>query len=597
MTRITRAVLFALVLGELFVVGAWGQTINAASCSANDVAAALSKVTADGTIVVIPACSSGVGWGAQAAFNPGGNGNVSVDANGQLTYYLGYSTEIRGQGSTTGSDSLGNPTGYNDQTVLIYNNPAGTSLLHPQWSTNGKYFRLSGVTTKGGTGVPGNGSFNLFGVTTQGSNCTWPAGSDGGLSSPVTGPCLRIDHNHFSGLIKPVVVSGWLYGVIDHNVFDESVADTNGIVFWMGGYGNDSAGLGNGSWNDVENYGTYKFVIAENNTFNSLYAGSGALTATGDCMQGGRFVLRHNTINGHMITQTHRDVGDYRSCRAYEIYGNVADAYNDPVSSSQGPFYTFTVMRNGDGMIWGNNVSNFGALTNFVYDRSGTSGQTFPQPPNGYGYCGNNSTTNGLGQPGTSAWDQNSNTSSGYPCFDQTGRGKGDLLAGLFPNKCDQTTGCTTYNGTWPNEALSPVYIWGNATNNVVTSYAASTYNNNQILENRDYFLQLPNINESSTFNGTAGVGCGAGASAGSATSTCASPVVQPATCINSNYSGSLPGPAYWNTANNTLYVCTATNTWTAYYTPYVYPHPLVASGSGTGGNLSPPTNLVATPN
>jgi hypothetical protein len=26
------------------------------------------------------------------------------------------------------------------------------------------------------------------------------------------------------------------------------------------------------------------------------------------------------------------------------------------------------------------------------------------------------------------------------------------------------------------------------------------------------------------------------------------------------------------------LYKCTATNTWTSYYTPYTYPHPLVTT-------------------
>src|SRR5947208_1918072 len=40
------------------------------------------------------------------------------------------------------------------------------------------------------------------------------------------------------------------------------------------------------------------------------------------------------------------------------------------------------------------------------------------------------------------------------------------------------------------------------------------------------------------------------------------------------------PGVGYWATDTNTLYVCTAPNTWSAYYTPYVYPHPLVSAAA-----------------
>jgi len=40
------------------------------------------------------------------------------------------------------------------------------------------------------------------------------------------------------------------------------------------------------------------------------------------------------------------------------------------------------------------------------------------------------------------------------------------------------------------------------------------------------------------------------------------------------------------------LYKCTATNTWTKYYSPYTYPHPL---RSTTSTSINPPTNLVAT--
>ena len=73
-------------------------------------------------------------------------------------------------------------------------------------------------------------------------------------------------------------------------------------------------------------------------------------------------------------------------------------------------------------------------------------------------------------------------------------------------------------------------------------------------VENRDYYLELPNYDESASFNGTAGIGQG-------------SLSARPSTCK--------PSVAYWATDTNTLYQCSSANTWTAYYAPYTYPHPL----------------------
>jgi len=93
---------------------------------------------------------------------------------------------------------------------------------------------------------------------------------------------------------------------------------------------------------------------------------------------------------------------------------------------------------------------------------------------------------------------------------------------------------------------------------------------NLRIKQDREFFKF------NTSFNGTSGVGCGTLAN-------------RPATCSPGDGSG----PGYWATnqscsdlagmvgtnpttpISGTLYKCTATNTWTSYYTPYTYPHPL----------------------
>ena len=84
------------------------------------------------------------------------------------------------------------------------------------------------------------------------------------------------------------------------------------------------------------------------------------------------------------------------------------------------------------------------------------------------------------------------------------------------------------------------------------------------MLENREFY------NQATSFNGTSGMGRGTLAS-------------RPATCS--------PRTAYFATDTSTLYQCSSANTWTSYYTPYTYPHPLRGAAPAV---TAPPTNLSA---
>src|SRR5262249_19553307 len=161
----------------------------------------------------------------------------------------------------------------------------------------------------------------------------------------------------------------------------------------------------------------------------------------------------------------------------------------------------------------------------------------------------------------------------GYACVDQLGRGKGDLLSGIFPNKVNTAMGNTI---AWPRQVLEPVYVWGNTWS--CQSCGGSFWGNydSGVQQNRDFFLSVGASCSGSSC--TTGVGSGLLSA-------------RPANCTanSASYpSGNSPGVGYWATDTNTLYVCTATNTWTTYYTPYTYPHPLTQGTVGGGTNPPP---------
>jgi hypothetical protein len=452
-------------------------------------------------------------------------------------------------------------------------------------------------------------SFRLSGFTFRYGSATTHADNGG---SHLTGSCpsARIDHCHFDQLYaNPFIMTrGQIYGVVDHCVFDERPRSLTFQVYHDGWGGHSH---GDGSWADNSYFGTDKFLFIEDNTFRNAkgYRSNGI-----DSYGGGRYVARHNylvdtPIGGHGTETSGRS----RGVRAIEAYGNtcVWSLVEPRGQLRSGTMLEFNNVFTGE--IKPNSKSTHltcyrqfkpfpywgGANGNNRLDLNDSHGLYASGKHTGgngsaalvvanagwtvnqwVGYSVTNTTqklnarTGAVFHPSSSitantsdtitfrASDMGSpmrfNNGDGYEIYkllaalDQPGRSKGDLLADRDP----------VATGSWPHQALEPVYTWGNMYNKSRQLDVGSGYPT--IQENRDYY------NQKNPFDGTAGVGVGPLAS-------------RPKTCT--------PGVAYWATdqgewdsthqgPDGQLYVCTQRDTWSLYYKPYAYPHPLV-TGSG----------------
>src|SRR5437868_6241466 len=138
-----------------------------------------------------------------------------------------------------------------------------------------------------------------------------------------TCPSIRMDHCHFDQLYGyHFAAAGWLYGVIDHCIFDARSGSSEVFLVFHSNWGGGSNGFGDGSWVEPPYFGSQKFIFIEDCVFNNL---DGGQTTNGaiDSWSGGRYVCRYNIFNntrpGNHGTETS---GRLRSCRAMEIYNN-----------------------------------------------------------------------------------------------------------------------------------------------------------------------------------------------------------------------------------------------------------------------------------
>jgi hypothetical protein len=625
MRTITKILLLLSVLGAVPATMLAQGVYTAASCSQSDVNAVVNGPihrAVDGDTINIPAGSCT--WRSA------------------LTVPNGIGISLVGSGTPNSSPGINGASSSCSSTVLIDDLSSGSMIAMSPINGN-SVSRISCMKLLPTTPNPGFGSpiQVVGGCNTVGC----PNFRLDNIIGPSNWAAIGISDDTFAMVVN-------VFGVADHNTIGDVQPASNGVNFinvshaaWKG-----VGGYGDNSWATPDTFGTQQAFYIENNTLSyALITDTDTNAGTGG---GGRFVCRFNTVNsissGGGCTDHGTDTtGRARGGRQYEAYGNTGTCTN-----AQQGCGSFAGGRSGVGMIFGNSFTNSGG--GFFKGMADLDAQRRWRPDSPWGACdgtspwdtndsstyysgtiGSVSASNSnysitdSGAPGWSnnqwkmignpysfvdltqnfgyeiganssnsltTYDTGSNYGVNVPaagdrykilrstsCIDQPGRGAGLLVNGSSPV-------LTTTGAPGPvNQVLDPSYEFADSMPGTANHTLDS--NSQGILANREYFAESVNqsaqSSPSSPFNGQSGTGHGTLAN-------------RPTTCT--------PHVGYWATdqgdwnqsgnrfGNGALFVCTSTNTWTLYYTPYAYPHPIISGGGQGGDPPDPPTNLVAIP-
>lgn len=428
-------------------------------------------------------------------------------------------------------------------------------------TANTFFYRVSGFT---------------FTQTGGGTSIWWcSAGGCSGSFSQV-----RFDHNTINNSAtggNGMIVIGdtgstfTVSGVVDHNIFHSTAIDI--AVFVV-----------SAMWTSTNNppLGQLNNIFIEDN--NISYATGTDATAQ-VCIDGwGRnfaIVFRHNTtLNCRVVTHAVAQAGGPANL---EIYNN-SISMDSTAGPEAGCFRCVHHQGSNTFMAFNNTLTaaatkDTDPMSLLHYRSDGvqpSGGEGFPSTPPPA--C--DGTVSNTTWPGTTITfsDGNRSPSStwfGYPCFHQPGR---DLSGAYKP--------IYVWNNFWSDTLAQVPLTFDDPWSNIPPPCTAGVggncdYTTIQIKANREYFNAVSasaQTSPTSPFNGTTGMGFGTLAN-------------RPTTCTTSTEAGA--GVGYFATdtgAQGTLYTCSATNTWSLYYTPFAYPHPLVTgvppplgmSGTGT---------------
>lgn len=522
------------ILAVLLVLWAWASPVDAAcSWSGNtgtvaspyavtDVAACVTDASSKTGAVIIQIPNSSATWASTLTVNmQSGFTNVT-------------SLTIRGQNDCTMATTTDMvPSAMN----FTYPTACGTTINNMALSytgKEGKAFRFAHFTITGTVG---------FVV-------------DGG-----DGKSLRIDHNYWNGatanngtnLIRYFNLSGMsllIEGVIDHNHFAPAQTGYNEVWF--------TQTYGNATWVAPFDLGGDSAMYIESNKItyqdNSYFS---------DNNGGDRRVVRFNHVTNGILSGHDLEMpwAGFRGSRKMEVYGNYWDSTEEIFDwGGNGVIFNNTLVKAMDWVDVRFHIFRLQPVTGALPTCATTSGENILTNVNDYPREGDPTTkiyncTIGVG--GCARMDGTTASPTGYPCRDQWGVDS----EGIAGNEN-------------PTAAGKPFYIWGNTRQGGAITVSVDADSQAYMVENRDWYRS-----PATTGGGAQTTGVGSGTKATMNALNCTTGVAFWVTDEGS-----------WNTAvaagtSGLLYRCTATNTWTLYYTPLTYPHPYTVAPSA-------PTNV-----
>lgn len=369
---------------------------------------------------------------------------------------------------------------------------------------------------------------------------------------------IKIHDNRFATMSMSIMTDGSnTAGVIYNNIFLDARGPKFGGI-GVTGYDYNPMKLGDGE-------GWY----VEDNTY--TITGSIACTPMmcSNANNAGGYVLRYNTASGTLksgdivaATETHGNQNsDIFSAQKTEMYGN---------SINVTQYAELHHIRGGPSVIFYNKHKNDDLRDIGLYEEYSDLASISPRAPtnlcpevDGVQECGDSCVCGKV---------------HGYFWANQRYSDANSWIGVTVQqdDTCYEYTNSTWCTATYPTKGDYPIHN-----------------NPREIVINREFFLDSrataydapssTTLQNAGTFNGTSGVGCG---TLDNRPTTCTTGVGYWATNQKCDDLTGMVGANPSTPISGTLYKCTSTDTWTSYYTPYTYPHPLRGLGNRLSGGV-----------